>query len=298
MDKLIKAIINKKNPSVAGLDPRLNYLPESILNKYGCKDDESAAEGIFEFNKRIIDNLYDIVPAIKPQIACYEVYGSAGLRCYKRTVDYAKSKGLVVIGDIKRSDIGSTAEDYAKAHLGSGSLGADIVTINPYLGIDGVKPFIDAAGDGGIFCLVRTSNPSAVDFQDVICADGRKIFEVMADLVAGWGADTIGEYGYSNVGAVVGATYPKEGTILRKRLPNTFFLVPGYGAQGGGASDIKGCFDENGLGAVVNSSRGIMMAWSRNQKGKFTHEEFDLAARAEAIRMRDDIMNALGNVDY
>lgn len=302
VDLLVQKIKEKSNPSVAGLDPKIDYVPEFIREKayaqYG-KNLKGAAEAIWEFNKGLIDALYDVVPAVKPQSAFYEMYGLAGEEILHRTVSYAKEKGLYIILDVKRNDIGSTAEAYSKAYLGKveveGELfdacPVDCCTVNPYLGTDGIKPFVDdcKAFDKAIFALVKTSNPSSGELQDKII-DGRHMFEIVAECVNGWNSDTIGKSGYGAVGAVVGATYPQQAEILRKLMPNSYFLVPGYGAQGGGAMGVKPCFNEDGLGAIVNSSRGIMCAY---KKGDWKEEQFAEAARAEAIRMKEDITSVL-----
>ena len=299
MDLLIKKIIEKKNPTVAGLDPKIDYVPEFIKNKYFKEYGETlkaCAYAILEFNKGLIDALCDIVPAVKPQSAYYEMYGVYGEEVLKETIDYAKEKGLYVILDGKRNDIGATSEAYATAYLGNTKVadgkevcafGADSLTVNGYLGTDGIAPFVNTfSNDKTIFVLVKTSNKSSGELQDLELKDGKKIYEKMAELVDMWGKDSIGEYGYSRVGAVVGATYPEQLKEIRESNPNTFFLVPGYGAQGGGADDIKYAFDEKGLGAIINSSRGIMCAY---KKGNYTEEEYAKAARDEAIRMRDEI---------
>lgn len=302
-DRLIKKIIETKNPSVAGLDPRLEYVPEYItkaaFEKHGVTL-KAAAEAIFTFNKALIDELCDIVPAIKPQAAYYEMYGWEGVRVLIETIGYAHSKGMYVMTDGKRNDIGATMEAYATAHLGIVEVGdktfepfgADALTVNGYLGTDGIAPLLKIckAQDKGIFVLAKTSNPSSGELQDK-CIDGTPIYAAMGDMCEKWGEDTIGEYGYSAVGAVVGATYPEQLTELRKRLPHTMFLVPGYGAQGGGAEGLRGAFDENGLGAIVNSSRAIMCAY---KKEGCPETDFAKAARREAIRMREDIVRVTG----
>ena len=299
IDVLIEKIKEKNNPTVAGLDPKLDYVPEEMkaaaFKEYG-ETFQGAAQAILQFNKTLIDALYDIVPAVKPQAAYYEMYGIEGLKCMKETVDYAKSKGMYVILDGKRGDIGATSEAYAKAYLGVTALGgheeaafgADCLTVNPYLGTDGVKPFADqcAAHQKSIFVLVKTSNKSSGELQDLKTGN-TFIYEHMADLVKTWGADLIGTYGYSSVGAVVGATYPEQAEALRQRMPHTYFLVPGYGAQGGKASDVAKSFNPDGLGAIVNASRSIMCAYQKNG------DTLGDAARQEAIRMRDDILGAL-----
>ncbi len=302
VDLLVKKIKEKGNPSVAGLDPKIDYVPEYIRKKayaeYG-KSLKGACEAIWEFNKGLIDALYDVVPAVKPQSAFYEMYGLPGEEVLHRTIAYAKEKGLYIILDVKRNDIGSTAEAYSKAYLGKTEIdgeeveacGVDCVTVNPYLGTDGIAPFINDCKeyDKAIFALVKTSNPSSGEFQDKLI-DGRALFEVVAGRVNEWNADTIGESGYGAVGAVVGATYPEQAKILRGIMPKSYFLVPGYGAQGGGAQGVKPCFNGDGLGAIVNSSRGIMCAY---KKGDWKEEQFAEAARAEAIRMREDLTGVL-----
>lgn len=302
-DRLIKKIIDTKNPSVAGLDPRLEYVPEYIVkdsfDKYGVTL-KAAAEAILVFNKALIDELCDVVPAIKPQAAYYEMYGWEGVRILSETISYAQSKGMYVMTDGKRNDIGATMEAYATAHLGKtvvgdksiAAFGADALTVNGYLGTDGIEPLLKIcrAEDKGIFVLAKTSNPSSGELQDR-CIDGTPIYAAMGDMCEKWGEDTIGEYGYSAVGAVVGATYPEQLSELRKRLPHTMFLVPGYGAQGGGAEGLRGAFDENGLGAIVNSSRAIMCAY---KKESCNEKDFAKAARREAIRMREDIVRVTG----
>lgn len=302
-DRLAEQIRKKNNPTVMGLDPKLEYIPSSIKDRHfsGNADPFKAAAGsILEFNRRLIDAVHDIIPAVKPQLAYYEMYGTEGLRAFCETVSYAKGKGMIVIADGKRNDIGSTAEAYAAAYLGETFLngesaeafGADALTVNAYLGFDGIKPFINLceSREKGIFILVKTSNPSSGQLQDLVLSDGRAIYEVMADLVKEWGNTTVGECGFSAVGAVVGATYPKQLSELRKRMPKTWILVPGYGAQGGTAKDVAKAFDNNGMGALINASRSLMCAWKLEAwKGEFTIEEFDRAARAEAERMKDEI---------
>lgn len=301
-DLLVEKIKAKGNPSVAGLDPKLEYVPEYIRKKayseYG-KNLKGASEAIWEYNKGLIDALYDIVPAVKPQSAFYEMYGLCGEEILHRTISYAKEKGLYVILDVKRNDIGSTAEAYSRAYLGKcevdGELydacGVDCITVNPYLGTDGVQPFIEDCKkyDKAIFTLVKTSNPSSGEFQDKIM-DEKTLFETVAKRVDEWNSDTIGKSGYGAVGAVVGATYPEQAKILRSIMPKSYFLVPGYGAQGGGAQGVKPCFNADGLGAIVNSSRGIMCAY---KKGDWKEEQFAEAARAEAIRMKEDLISVL-----
>ena len=305
-DRLIRNIREKQNPTVAGLDPKLDYIPEYIktaaYEKYG-KTLEGAAEALFEYNKGLIDALYDIVPAVKPQAAYYEMYGWQGVRTLERTIAYAREKEMFVITDGKRNDIGTTMEAYAKAHLGTTDIegqkvtafGADALTVNGYLGTDGIKPLLDIckSSDKGIVVLVKTSNPSSGELQDRLLDDGLTVYRTMGGKCENWGSEAMGEEGYSSVGAVVGATYPEQLGELRKALPHTFFLVPGYGAQGGGAKDVAPAFDENGAGAVINSSRGIMCAW---KKENCAPEEYAQAARREAIRMRDEIISFIGEI--
>ncbi len=305
-DRLIDSIIRMQNPTVAGLDPKLDYVPASIkdacFEKYG-KTLEGAAAALLAFNKAIIDEIYDIVPAIKPQAAYYEMYGWQGVRALADTIAYAQEKGMFVITDGKRNDIGTTMEAYATAHLGEtdiagesvAAFGADALTVNGYLGTDGIKPLAKICDekDKGIFVLVKTSNPSSGELQDMKLENGATVYEQMGRMCEGWGADLMGKYGYSAVGAVVGATYPEQLSEMRAKAPHTFFLVPGYGAQGGGAEDAKNAFDQNGLGAIINSSRGIMCAW---KKQGLTENDFAQAARNEAIRMREDILNTIGEI--
>ncbi len=279
-DILIDKITEKKNPTVAGLDPLCDYLPQSMIT--GDSDAEKA-DAIFRFNRDLIDALYDIVPAVKPQLAYYEILGHEGYKAFCRTVDYAKGKGLYIIADGKRNDIGSTAAAYSKGFFGA--VGADALTVNAYLGFDGVEPFL--VEGKAIYILVKTSNKGSGQLQDLVLENGKKVYEHMGDLVSEWGESSVGKHGYSDVGAVVGATYPEQLAELRRRLPHTFFLVPGYGAQGGAAKDVAGAF-RDGIGAVVNSSRGIMCAY---KKQGLPAEKFAEAARAEAIRMRDEIMS-------
>lgn len=304
ISRLIEKIQKTKAPVCVGLDPMLSYIPEHIVKKaleeYG-ETLEGAAEAVWQFNKEIIDHTFDLIPAVKPQIAMYEQFGIEGLTVYKRTVDYCRQKGLIVIGDVKRGDIGSTSAAYAAGHLGRvqvggrslSGLGADFITVNPYLGTDGVKPFVDVCQkeDKGIFVLVKTSNPSSGEFQDRLI-DGRPLYELVAEKVAQWGKDSM-DGGYSNVGAVVGATYPEMSRILRKLMPNTYFLVPGYGAQGGTAEDLRHCFNEDGLGAVVNSSRGIIAAYKQEKYAGFGAHRFGEASRQAVMDMVEDINRVL-----
>jgi len=301
-DKLIEKVIKCRNHTIVGLDPRLDYIPEHILNEFcgGGTQKSSAkqiAEAFFNFNKEIIDNVYDMIPAVKPQIAFYEQYGTAGFECYMKTCEYAKSKGLLVVGDVKRSDIGSTAEAYSDFYLGNNewSVETDCITINPYFGTDSIMPFIKNCGKNGkgLYVLVKTSNKSSVDIQDLE-AGGKKVYEHVAELVVKLGEGLIGKYGYSSIGAVVGATFKSDGKKLRELMKKVYFLVPGYGAQGGTAEDAAVCFNEDGLGALVNSSRGIIAAYKNAEYGKrFKEKEFGLAAREAAIAMRDDINDSL-----
>lgn len=302
IDLLIEKIKETNNPTVMGLDPRYEMLPECIKNKYG-KDVKSVCEGILEYNKNLIDNTYDIIPAVKPQIAFYEMFGIEGMKCFKETCKYAKEKGMIVIADIKRGDIGTTAAGYSNAYLGRTLVGdseesfydIDWVTVNPYLGIDGVKPFIEDCikYNKGIFVLVKTSNKSSGELQDLKLEDGKTVYEKVAELVNSWGEELIGEHGYSSIASVVGATYPIQIKKLREIMPNSYFLIPGYGAQGGKAEDIALGF-ENGLGGIVNASRSLMCAFKSDRwKDKFSDEEYAKATRAEAIRMRDELNSAI-----
>lgn len=305
-DRLIEGIVKTQNPTVAGLDPKLDYVPasikESCFEKCG-KTLEGAAAALLEFNKAIIDKIYDIVPAIKPQAAYYEMYGWQGVKALCETIAYAKSKGMFVITDGKRNDIGTTMEAYATAHLGTtdvageeiDAFGADALTVNGYLGTDGIKPLAEICDkkDKGIFVLVKTSNPSSGELQDMKLENGSTVYAQMGSMCENWGESLMGKYGYSGVGAVVGATYPDQLAEMRAKAPHTFFLVPGYGAQGGGAQDAKNAFDKRGLGAIINSSRGIMCAW---KKQGLTEDDFAEAARAEALRMKEDILSTIGEI--
>lgn len=299
--KLIEKIKQTNAPICVGLDPLISHIPDYILDekikKYG-KSTKAVAEAFYDFNMAIIDKTFDLIPAVKPQIAMYEEFGIDGMIAYKNTVDYAKSKGLLVIGDAKRGDIGSTSLAYAKAHIGVSEISGeklsgfdtDFVTVNPYLGTDGIKPFIDVCNseDKGIFVLVKTSNPSSGEFQDRQI-DGTPLYELVAKKTCEWGELSMdGEY--SNVGAVVGATYPKMSAILREKMPHTFFLVPGYGAQGATAQDLKPCFNKDGLGAIVNSSRGIIAAYKQE---KYASLDFANASRAAVKDMIADINRVL-----
>lgn len=306
IDVLIDKIKETDNPTVIGLDPRYDMLPNCIIEKYGNNSFKNVCDGILEFNKTLIDNTNDIIPAIKPQIAFYEMFGIHGLECFRKTCEYAKEKGMIVIADIKRGDIGSTAEGYSNTYIGKTKLGdreeslfdIDFVTVNPYFGIDGVKPFIEDSKkyDKGVFILVRTSNKSSSELQSLKIEDGDALYEKVAYLVNDWGKDLIGDYGYSSISSVVGATHPMELKRLREIMPNSFFLIPGYGAQGGKAEDIALGFDKNGIGGIVNSSRGLMCAYKSDLwKDKFADNEYGKATRAEAIRMRDELNEALKN---
>jgi orotidine-5'-phosphate decarboxylase len=306
MDKLIEKIVEKQNPTVAGLDPKLSYIPEHIRSasyeKYG-KTLEGAADALLQFNKGLIDALCDVVPAVKPQAAYYEMYGWQGVKALTETIAYAKSKGMFVITDGKRNDIGATMTAYAAAHLGSTTVeeetfepfGADALTVNGYLGTDGIQPLLEVCGKGdkGIFVLVKTSNPSSGELQDKPLADGNTVYRAMGAMCEGWGEKLPGQYGYSGVGAVVGATYPAQLEELRAAMPHTFFLVPGYGAQGGTAADLAHCFNEDGLGAVVNSSRGIIAAYRQEKYKQFGPEHFAEASRQAVIDMVADINSVL-----
>ncbi len=290
IDKLIEQIIEKENPTVVGLDPKVEFIPQYIKDKH-----DNVPNMFFEFNKAIIDEVYDLVPAVKPQIAMYEEYGIEGLICYIETVKYAKSKGLIVIGDAKRGDIASTAKSYSLGHLGDKHFSVDMLTVNPYMGYDSVQPFEEEImkNDRGLFLLVKTSNPKSFQIQNLELKDGRMVYEEVAKLTAEWGARFMGQYGYSSVGAVVGATHKEELEHIRELTPNVFFLVPGYGAQGGAATDIACAFDENGLGAIVNSSRGIIAAYQNEKYTEFGEENFAKASRQAVIDMRDDLHKAL-----
>ena len=306
LDRLIENIVRLQNPTVAGLDPKLAYVPEYLkeeaFGRFG-RTLEGAASALLAYNKGLIDALWDVVPAVKPQAAYYEMLGWPGVKALVETIAYAREKGMFVITDGKRNDIGATMTAYAAAHLGEADLegetaepfGADALTVNGYLGSDGINPLLEvcARGDKGIFVLVKTSNPSSGELQDLTLADGRTVYETMGAMCEGWGEALPGKYGYSGVGAVVGATYPQQLGELRKKLPHTFFLVPGYGAQGGGADDVAPGFDQKGLGAVVNSSRGILCAW---QKEGSAPEDYAQAARREALRMRDEIVQRIGEI--
>ena len=297
-DRLIEKIIDLQNPTCVGLDTLFDYLPDEM--RAGAKTFEDAAERVFEFNKKIVDTVVDIVPSVKVQIAYYEMYGTAGMKAYEETLKYAADKGMVVIADAKRNDIGSTAACYAKTFLGETEVNgnaykpfpSDYVTVNAYLGTDGIAPFVEQCekNDKGIFVLVKTSNPSGAELQNLMLENGKAVYEYMGGLVEKWGESTVGAYGYSAVGAVVGATHPTEAARLRQVLPHTFFLIPGYGAQGGNAEMLKSCFGANGLGGVVNNSRGILCAYKKN--GGTYYE----AARAACIAMQKDLSSVIGKM--
>lgn len=289
-DMLYEKIERMQNPTVLGLDPLIDYVPASIRNTADGDD-----QAILVFNKKLIDTLCDIIPAVKFQSAYYELLGPEGAFCLQKSMIYAKFKGMVVILDAKRNDIGSTASAYAKAYLAEKHYTADAITVNGYLGTDGIKPFIEMCRENGkgIFILVKTSNPSSGELQDLRLLDGMTVYEKMAELVAGWGSDIIGSCGYSSVGAVVGATYPYELGRLRELMPKAMLLVPGYGAQGGSADDVKCGFDSKGNGAIVNSSRGLMCAWKSGKfSGVYSHEDFCEAARNEAILMKTSLTHS------
>ncbi len=304
IQKLIHKIEDTKAPIVVGLDPMLSYIPEHIkkeaFEKLG-ETLEGAAEAVWQYNKALIDATFDLVPAIKPQIAMYEQFGIPGLIVFKKTIDYGRSKDLVVIGDVKRGDIGSTSEAYAIGHLGMAQVGnnrcpvfnEDFITVNPYFGTDGVAPFVDVCKKEkkGLFILVKTSNPSSGEFQDQLTG-GRPLYKVVAEMVDQWGQQCMGT-DYSYIGAVIGATYPEIGKAMRRILPKSYILVPGYGAQGGKAEDLKPYFNSDGLGAIVNSSRGIIAAYKQPGYEKYGETGFADAARQAVIDMRDDIMGAL-----
>ncbi len=305
LDALLEGIARTQNPTVAGLDPKLDFVPEYIkqkaFNEYG-ETLEGAAKAILEYNKGLIDALCEIVPAVKPQAAYYEMYGTEGVKALYETQKYAKSKGMYVITDGKRNDIGTTMEAYAVAHLGKVKVGnnefcpfeGDALTVNGYLGTDGIKPLIDVCNkyDKGIFVLAKTSNPSSGELQDKLI-DGLPVYEMMGRMCENWGKELMGKYGYSGVGIVAGATYPEQIAGLRSKLTNTFFLIPGYGAQGASAKDISAAFDKNGLGGIVNSSRGIMCAY---KKEGCDEKDYAGATYREAVRMRDEIMSFVGEI--
>ncbi|MCH5266250.1 MAG: orotidine-5'-phosphate decarboxylase [Lachnospiraceae bacterium] len=300
INKLVENIKKKEAPIVVGLDPMLSYVPKFILDKAIQEQGETleaAGSAIWEYNKGIVDAVCDIIPAVKPQIAMYEQFGIPGLQAFQKTVEYCKEKGLVVIGDVKRGDIGSTSTAYAHGHLGGVQIGSrkcygfneDFITVNPYLGTDGIKPFVDVCKEEkkGIFILVKTSNPSSGEFQDREI-DGRPLYEIVGEKVAQWGEDCMGD-SYSYVGAVVGGTYPEMGRVLRKIMPKAYILVPGYGAQGGTAEELRPYFNEDGLGAIVNSSRGIICAYQQEKYAGFGEAGYAEASRQAVLDMKEDI---------
>ncbi|MDE5766524.1 MAG: orotidine-5'-phosphate decarboxylase [Clostridia bacterium] len=301
VDQLIDKIIEMQNPTCVGLDTDFSYLPDEMRD--GMATFEGVVEQLIEFNMNIIDKVCDIVPAVKVQVAYYEQYGYNGLRAFDYTVNYAKGRGLYVIADCKRNDIGSTAKCYSTAYLGKTDINgkklnafpADMLTVNGYLGTDGIAPFVEDVknNDKGIFVLVKTSNPSSGELQNLKLESGETLYERMGALVDSWGKDCIGKYGYSDVGAVVGATHPEEAARLRKQLKNTFFLIPGYGAQGANAEMLKCCFDDRGLGGIVNNSRGIICAYKKPAYAGMSYAE---AARAACIDMQRDLVNTIGKI--
>ncbi len=310
-DALVRKIAALDNPTVMGLDPKLEYIPQFLIdeavNEYPDDAAKATAHAIWLFNKALIDAVYDIIPAIKPQLAYYELYGIEALKVLNKTIQYAQNKGMLVIADCKRNDIGATSNAYAEGILGSteiidgtkvSMMNADCATVNGYLGIDGIKPFLDVCGrDGkGIFILVRTSNPSAGDLQDLELGDGRKVYEAMASLVNTWGEDLIGEEGFSSVGAVVGATWPEQAVEARKLMPHNLILVPGYGAQGAGPDAAVASFTADGKGSIVNASRSLMCAWKKRED--LDPSDFAKATRDEAIDMRTKLNNALKDRKY
>lgn len=302
--RLAEAVKDMRNPTVMGLDPKLEYIPETLLKQWRSEfkdQEEFVEEALVRFNCALIDQVFDIIPAVKPQAAYYEMYGLPGMKALERTIRYAKSKKMLVIMDGKRNDIGSTAAAYASAWLGKTTLGdlehafwdCDALTVNPYLGLDGIEPFIKTAlqYNKGLFILVRTSNPSAADFQDLDLADGRKVYEAVAERLLTWSQDYIGADGYSPLGAVVGATWPEQAEKMRRVLAHSWILVPGYGAQGATAADCAKQFKADGSGALVNASRSLMCAYKKQTV--IPEEEFAVATRREALRMRDDLVDAL-----
>lgn len=303
IDILIEKIKETGNPTVMGLDPRYEMLPECVTSQYP-KTLDGVARAIIEYNKALIDATYDIIPAIKPQIAFYEMFGIPGMDAFEETCKYAKEKGMVVIADIKRGDIGSTAAGYSNAYLGKTKIGdieqsifdVDFVTVNPYMGTDCVKPFIEDCKkyNKGLFILVKTSNPSSGELQDLKLESGDEVYTNVAKLVEKWGEELRGEYNYSSIAAVVGATYPKQLEDIRKTAPHTFFLIPGYGAQGGKPEDIALGFDQEGLGGIVNASRSLMCAYKSDRwKNEFEEKDYAKATRAEAIRMKEELNSVI-----
>ncbi len=309
INRLISNIRKTGAPIVVGLDPMLDYIPAQIKEKAFKELGETlegAAEAVWQYNKAIVDAVWDLIPAVKPQIAMYEQFGIEGLKVFERTVSYCQEKGLVVIGDVKRGDIGSTSAAYAAAHLGQVKVGGaafgafheDFATVNPYLGTDGIKPFLDVcrAEKKGIFILVKTSNPSSGEFQDRLI-DGRPLYELVGEKVSEWAASCMANEDdpYSLVGAVVGATYPEMGKVLRRVMPKSYILVPGYGAQGGTGADLAPFFNEDGLGAIVNSSRGIIAAYKQEKYSRFGAENFADASRAAVLDMAQDIRQGIAS---
>ena len=304
IDNLIEKIKETNNPTVMGLDPRYDMIPEIVRNKYS-NDLEGISKAILEYNKELIDNTYDIIPAIKPQLAFYEMFGIEGMKVFKETCKYAKEKGMIVIADAKRGDIGSTAKGYSNAYLGQTPIGEedisvfdniDFLTVNPYLGVDSITPFVEDCikYDKGIFVLVKTSNPSSGELQDLKLENGKTVYEHVASLVEKWGETLRGKYGYSSIAAVVGATYPEQLKEIREKAPHTYFLIPGYGAQGGKAEDIALGFDKEGLGGIVNASRSLMCAYKSDKwKEKYSEAEYGKATRAEALEMKEVLNNSI-----
>lgn len=306
INKLVDKIVETQAPIVVGLDPMMKFIPQHIQEAAfeSCGETlAGAGEAIWQYNKAIVDAIYDLVPAVKPQIAMYEQFGIEGLIAYKKTVDYCREKDLVIIGDIKRGDIGSTSEAYAVGHLGKVTVGSkqyygfreDFATVNPYLGSDGVKPFVKVCKEEnkGLFILAKTSNPSSGEFQDKLVEGTKPLYEVVAEKIAQWGEEHMGSCGYSYIGAVVGATYPEMGKALRKVMPKNYILVPGYGAQGGRGKDLVHFFNEDGLGAIINSSRGIIAAYQQEAYAKFGSKNFAEASRQAVLDMKADISGAL-----
>ena len=305
IDILINKIKEYDNPTVIGVDTRYDMVPECVRKKYDTTI-EGMCKAMLEYSKALIDATYDIIPSVKLQSAYFEMYGVEGIKLYKEMIDYCKEKQMVVMADVKRGDIGSTSAGYSRAYLGKNIINekeepifdVDFATVNPYMGSDCVMPFVEDCKkyDKGIFVLVKTSNKSSGEIQDVKAEDGEEIYKKVAKLVNTWGNDLIGENGYSSVSAVVGATYPKQLQELREIMPHSYFLIPGYGAQGGKAEDIALGFDENGLGGIVNATRSLMCAYKSDLwKDKFAEEDYAKATRAEAIRMRDELNNAIKN---
>ena len=305
MDRLIEKIKQMNNPTVIGVDTRYELVPDCVKNKYS-KDINGMCKAMLEYSKALIDATYDIIPAVKLQSAYFEMYGIEGIKLYKEMIDYCKSKEMLVMADVKRGDIGSTSSGYSRAYLGKNLINekeesifdVDFATVNPYMGSDCVNPFVEDCKkyDKGIFVLVKTSNKSSGEIQDLKTEEGEEVYKKVARLVNSWGEELIGENGYSNVSAVVGATYPKQLEELREIMPHAYFLIPGYGAQGGKAEDIALGFDKNGLGGIVNATRSLMCAYkSERWQNEFSEEDYAKATRAEAIRMRDELMNAINN---